>query len=430
MKKLFLLLFVLFGFVSISFGQTGMKAIKKAGRLLSTYNLDPKANADKLTEALSLLETGFEDEEVQSNAAAYITKGEVLSTQANTMINEAILNPEAGKGKDFSVGIKAYESFKKAYELAEKRYQKKEAMKGLQKLEAIVENMGVIAYQNESWKDAFKSFKSAIALSDFITSAGEESVVDAEKKQDLLMNSLSVGALEGSGIDISSTVDEAIAMGIENPSIYQIAYATFEKSDKEKAVKYLEMGIAMFPEDPGLLFAQINNYIAEGKLEALIDKLKAAIATEPENATVYATLGNVYDQLYVKASDEGNEEKATEYFNGALKYYTEATDIDPESFNSYYGMGALYFNKAAKVGKDLNELSSDFSAAGIKKYDAKKAEMTSMYEKSYPYLEAAEKISPEDPLILSALKEYYVRTNQNDKAGEYKEKLEKVTGSN
>lgn len=54
--------------------------------------------------------------------------------------------------------------------------------------------------------------------------------------------------------------------------------------------------------------------------------------------------------------------------------------------------------------------------------------MTSMYEKSYPYLEAVEKISPDEPLILQALKEYYVRTNNNDKAAEYKQKLESATG--
>ncbi len=430
MKRSFLLLFVLFGFVGISVGQTGMKAIKKAGRLLSTYNLDPTANADKLTQALDLLETGFEDAEVQSSAAAYLTKGEILSTQANSIINEVVLNPAAGEGKDFTVGYKAYEAFTKAHDIAEKKFRKKEALKGLIKLESIIENMGVIAYQNSSWDAAFKSFNSAMDMSDYITAAGEESAVTAEKKQDLLMNALTVGSQEGSGLDITSTVEKAIAMDIQNPAIYQIAYSTFEKIDPDKATMYLEKGIAKFPEDSGLLFAQINKYIAEGKLEALIEKLKAAIAAEPENATVYATLGNVYDQLYVQASDEGNEEKANEYFDGALKYYVEATEIDENSFNSYYGIGALYFNKAAKVGKALNELSSDFSPAGIKKYDAKKAEMTSMYEKSYPYLEAAEKISPDEPLILQALKEYYVRTNNNDKAAEYKQKLESATGGN
>ena len=184
MKKLFLLLFVLFGFVSISFGQTGMKAIKKAGRLLSTYNLDPKANADKLQEAAALIETGFEDPEVQASSAAYLTKGEILSTQANSIINQVILNPEAGQGKDFSLGIKAYEALTKAYDLSEKKFQKKEAMTALLKLEGIIENMGVIAYQNQSWEDAFNSFGSAVALSDFINATGETSVVDADKKAD------------------------------------------------------------------------------------------------------------------------------------------------------------------------------------------------------------------------------------------------------
>ena len=427
MKKSFLLLFALFCFVGTSFGQaTGLKAIKKAGRALSTYNLDTKANADKLQEALELVNTAFESEEVKSDAESYLVKANVYSTVSNSIVNMSVLNPESAKGKDYSLATKAVDAYQKAYMMAEKKFVKKEALKGMSNLENIIENLGIVAYQNESWKDAFESFKGAISLSNVLKEAGEETRVDDKVKEDLIMNALAVGSQPNSGVDISSTLEEAIDMGINNPSVYQIAYSTFEKTNKEKAVDYLNKGAALFPEDSGLLFAQINYYIGEGKLEVLIDKLKAAIAAEPDNASVYATLGNVYDQLYVQATDEGNAEKSAEYFDGAKEYYLKATEIDPQSFNSYYGLGALYFNKAAKVGKELNDLSSDFSAAGIKKYDAKKAEMNSFYEESFPYLEAAEKINPNDPLVIQALKEYYVRTSQMDKADIYKAKMEAI----
>lgn len=40
------------------------------------------------------------------------------------------------------------------------------------------------------------------------------------------------------------------------------------------ALKYLNAGRSRFPDDTGLLYAEINYYIKEGKLDVLIDKLK------------------------------------------------------------------------------------------------------------------------------------------------------------
>lgn len=430
MKKSFLLFVALFGFITLSFGQDGIKAIKKAGRSLSTYNLDQNANAEKLDAAIALVMENMNAEEVKADSESNTIMGDVLAAQSNRLINAAVFAPESAKGKDFSIANKAVGFYKQAFQTAVKKFQKKDALSGLLKMETIMENMGIIAYQNDEMLDAFESFDGLLDLSEFLVQNDESTIIDSKKKKDLIMNSISVGAIENSGIDITGSLEKAIAMGLDTSTMYQLAYTAFEKTDKEKALKYLNMGIAKYPNDSGLLFAQINNYIAEGKLEALIDKLKEAIKAEPENATVYATLGNVYDQLYGKAVDEGDEVKSEEYFNGALEYYKQATEIDTASFNSYYGMGALYFNKAAKVGKELNALSSDFSAAGIKKYDEKKAEMTGYYESSFPFLEAAEKIDAKDPLVIQALKEYYVRTGNNDKAAEYKAKLDAISAGN
>lgn len=430
MKKTLLFFVALFAFSAMTNAQEGMKAIKKATRNLSSFNMDPNANADKLTKALELVTKGFETEEVKTNPKALIAKGNILAALANQTINSAILNPESAKGADFTVAIQAFQALQKAYELAPKKWMKRDVVKALTKLEPLLDNMGIIAYQNKSWGSAFKSFKGLMDAGSFLKGLGKKSIVDDKKMKDLMVNSISVGSQENSGVDIAPMLEKAIGMNIQEPNLYSIAYKTFLKTDKAKAVDYLMKGSKLFPTNSNLLFTTINHYIGEGKLELLIGKLKDAIKAEPENASVYSTLGNVYDQLYVKESDSKDKTKANEYFQGALEYYTKATEKDPKAYNAYYGIGALYFNKAAAVGKQLNELSNDYSAEGIKKYDDMKAKMNGFYEESFPYLQKAESIKPKDVLVLQALREYYARTGKNDKAKEYKAKFEAANAEN
>lgn len=431
MKKSFLLLVALFVFAGVSHAQDGMKAVKKAARALSSYNLDPAANADKLTKAKDLIMTAFETEEVKSVGKAYQVQGDVFAAVSKSAVNPAILDIAADVNMDeINLGVKAVSAYQKAYELAEKKFQKKDAIKGLKAMEGLLGNLAYVAYNKKNWSSAFDIFQTTISCSDFLKEIGEESTVTEESRTELMMNSLSVGSEEGSGIDIAPVVEKAIGMDIKEARLYQIAYNAFAETDKEKAVMYLDKGAELFPEDPGILFAQINYYIGEGQLEILIDKLKAAIKAEPDNATVYSTLGNVYDQLYTKESKEGSAEKAQEYFDGALEYYGKATEKDPKAFGAYYGIGALYFNKAATYGSKLNDLSSDFSAAGIKKYENLKKEMIGIYDASLPYLEKAEAINPKDGLVLQALKEYYARTGKLEKSAEYKAKIEALGAGN
>ena len=417
-----------FGFLSVATAQTGMKAINKASRSLSTYNMEPASNKDKLAKAQELMTEAFKDSEVQASSKAQSIKGNILATLANNTINEAILNAETAKMADLTTAMEAYKAFSKGLELSVKKFEKKEALKGLVKAEQLLENMGIIAYQNESWEIAYNSFSALLDLSKTLTGEGEKSIIDAAKKNDIIINALSVGSQPESGVEYAPMLEMAINEKIDNPAIYQIAYNKYAETDAKKAEGYLTQGRELYPDNSGLLFAEINKYIAEGRLEELIDKLKIAIEKEPENATVYGTLGNVYDQLYTKANEENDEVKAEGYFDNAKKYYTLATEKDSKNFSSYYGIGALYFNKAAKVGKDLNSIGNDFSDAAVKKYDALKAEMKGLYEASYPYLEAAEKLKPEDQLILQAMKEYYVRVGNLDKSAEYKAKLEALGG--
>jgi tetratricopeptide (TPR) repeat protein len=212
-------------------------------------------------------------------------------------------------------------------------------------------------------------------------------------------------------------------------SVYEALFTLNSQKDVNKAMEYLEEGRKAYPDDNSLLFAEINFYLSTGKLDVLTDKLKTAIAKEPDNITVYTTLANVYDQLNQKERSAGNIAKADDYFNLALDYYSQAIVKNPKNFDANYGSGALYYNKAASMTSRLNEVSNDFTSAGTKKFNAIKAEMDGYFKQALPYFLKAESIEPKDQNTMIALKEIYAREGNLEKSIEYKSKIEKSGGN-
>ena len=71
----------------------------------------------------------------------------------------------------------------------------------------------------------------------------------------------------------------------------------------------------------------------------------------------------------------------------------------------------------------MNELASDISAAGNKKYDAKEAQMHEAFTKALPFFQQAELLNPKDINTLIALKEIYAKQNKLDQVEIYNKKI-------
>ena len=106
--------------------------------------------------------------------------------------------------------------------------------------------------------------------------------------------------------------------------------------------------------------------------------MELAIEKEPDNVSIYTTLGSVYDQLHQKELTAGNEEQSTIYFDKAMEWYNKVLERDATNFDATYSVGALYYNKAATYVEALNDLAADLSVAGMKKYDETKLHGCSM----------------------------------------------------
>ncbi|MEO6132584.1 MAG: hypothetical protein ABIQ02_12095 [Saprospiraceae bacterium] len=423
MKKFFIL-FLALGLASLVVAQDPAKDIKKAARLLGTYNLDQNASLDKLQEAISLANASIDDPTVKADPTAWQTYGEVFMAAVDNDVKTNVLDPKAVIAQP-TAAAKAYMGFRMAAELADKGYQTKDAMKALAAGLQNIYYMGSALYQAGDFPSAYAAFNATYEGYNLLMKNKEATTFSADESPKALYYSglcAKQASMNDKAVDVFQQLVDA---GSADAGVYEELFTMYRTDSPEKADKILASGREKYPDDTGLLYAEINYLLAKGELVGLISKLEKAIQMEPENVSIYVTLGQIYDKLYQDkaATDPAG---ATENFNKAMSYYQQALAKDPKSFDAVYSIGALWYNKAAAYSMDLNSVSSDYSAAGTKKYEAIKAQMDETFVKALPFFLQAEQNNPNDANTLIALKEIYARQDKLDLVNQYKEKLDAI----
>jgi len=425
MKSIVITLIALMSISTLTLAQ-GEKSLKQASKSLSKFTSD-FSNQAALEEAKMKIEEAFQDDKVASSAKSWNTRGDILRNIADAQIKQQLLDP-AFELKDLTSAIDAVDAYIKALELATKKGDKKNAISGLTETEGVLNNVGIGLYNAGKYVEAFGNFMGEIKASNKLGEIGSPSRLD---EGTLRTEKLFFAGLTGFYAEdydqAISTLEEAEATGTSDATLYQFLYEAYAKKDNvEEGLKHLNKGRELFPEDSGLLFSEINYYLASGELEKMIDKLELALAQEPDNTSVMTTLGQVYDQLHVKSTEAGNKDEADAYFTKSLEHYDNALKTSPENFDINYSIGALYYNKAASYTAALTEADNDFSGAGNKKYDEIKAEMGGYFDQALPYFLKSDEINSNDKNTLIALKEIYVRKDMFDKSETYKARLESM----
>ncbi len=421
MKNTFFLLLVLFAGATLH-AQEPLKDIKKAARLLGTYNLDPAANADKLKEAISLCDASIGDSAVAADPTSWQTYGDVFMTLVNTDVAHFVIDPNY-KVSDPEASGKAYTGYEMAVKTAQKSYQSKDALKALAAGIQNIYYMGSALYQTGNFSGAYSSFKATYDGYALLKKNNEPTTFDGAEQPKALYYAGLCAQQAGMKKEAKMAYEELVATGVAEPEVYDALIQLYKDEDIITAEKYLKAGREKYPDDTALLYAEINYLLSKGELESLISKLEKAAQLDPNNVSIYITLGQIYDKLY---QDNVTKEpaKAEEDFNKAMSYYNQALTKDPKSFDAIYSIGALWYNKAAAYSVELNDLSNDYTPAGTKKYDAKKAQMDETFVKALPFFQQAEGLNPKDINTLVALKEIYARQDKFDQVEIYKKKLE------
>ena len=409
--------------------QDAKKAFSNAKKAQGIYNLDPQTNKAKLGEAKHEIDQAINGTELIKESKTWQLRGEIYNEIATQIVAARQLSLGTSKipSVDDPAG-EAFSSFSKALELAEKKYETKDALKGIRQSQSNLYNMGIFAYEDQNYELAYSNFLGVIEAHKILKANGGESSLNV---QDDYFNQLYIAGLAALN---ANRVDEAAPLfqelyenNFDKPVIYEALYKIKkEELGAEAAYQYLAIGREKYPDDVSLLFAEINHFLSINKLDELVGKLETAIQKEPNNISLYATLGNVYDNLFQKELNAGNEEKAQEYFDNAKKYYNDALIKAPDYFDAVYSLGSLYYNKAASKTTELNALADDFSAEGLELYEAKKAEIFELFDQALPYFQKAESMNPNDLNTLIALKEIYARKDQLDISTEFNIRLNRV----
>ncbi len=431
MKNLLLGMLSLLLLIGTVQAQDAKKAFKSAKKALGNFNLDQTNNRAELKTAVADIKVALEDSEYQADPDSWLLKGDIYNAIASQII--AIKELNFGDEKELpevdNPALTAKDAYMKSMEMAEKRYQTKDAIKGLQNVQGNLSQFGIFSYEAQKYEEAYKCFTGSIAIHELLKKEGEASTLDAEDNFQYQEYLSGLAALNGEMMDKAAMhFKKLYEQEYDMPAIYEAMYKLEAEKDMDAAYVYLDTGRKKYPDDVSLLFAEINHFLKTGRLEELIGKLKAAIEKEPNNLSIYTTLGNVYDQLYQKEYKAGNMDKSSEYFEEAKKYYGGATEIDETYFDAVYSIGALYYNKAAFMAQELNELGKDLSKEGMKKYDAKREELLKEFDLALPYFQKAEKLDPNDLNTLIALKEIYAKKDNFEMSNEFKDRLDTVQG--
>ena len=428
MKKQFFLALSFLLVLTITVNAQDYKDAKKA---YNTFTLDAFNNKPKLKEAKEAIDKAMGAAENQAILDAWVTKGKIYNEIASQILQ--IKSTGLGKLEELpqaeAPAVEAYLAYTKALPLVTKKFETKDILAGLQAVQGNLDNLGRMAFEDQKYKLAYENFNYLVASHEDLKKNATKSILETEDSYNYAVFLTATAALLAEKNDVAKPLLEKLyAAKYDKAAIYESLYTLNAASDAAAAYKYLEEGRQRYPDEISLLFADINHHLKLGKLDVLIDKLKAAIAKEPNNVSLYTVLGSVYDNLYQKMDASGDKVKGEEYFNAALDYYNQALAKDPKNVDAVYSVGALYYNKAAVTTQKMNTLENDYSKEGLKKYKEMKDEVFAQFEKALPFFKRAEALDANDTNTLIALKEIHAKKNDLEASKEFKRRLDVIQG--
>jgi tetratricopeptide (TPR) repeat protein len=391
MKKAVLVL-ALTSISSFSIAQN--KNVVSAINYLGYFNKDK--NPDDLSEAKKYIDLATEHEETKTKAKMWINRAQIYQAISDNSKDEKISalspNPLDEAAKAYQLTMK-YDD-KKAYP---------EAKGNLMYCANSFLNSGVAFFNAKDYGKAVDCFEKSI-------------VINKESFSKIDSNAIFNAALaadRGNMTDkaknyFQQLIDMNYGGAEEGSRNYSMLAAIYSKEkNDDKYLATIAAGRKAFPNDKDLIIEELNYYLKAGKDKEALANLELAIKNDPNNQTLHFALGTIYDKL--------------EQTDNAEASYKKAIELKSDYFDALYNLGALYFNKGAKLTSLANDIKDDA------KYKVAMQKVDDVFKQSLPFLEKAEQVGTEDKAtfkdLLNTLKSLYARTEQTDKMNAIKEKL-------
>jgi len=359
-------------------------------------------NIKELDRAKEAIDLAAEHAETKGDAKTWYYRGKIYLA-----IND---NREKFKDLDPESAEKAYMGFLKCLQLDKDGVYKKNTNNennadGLLIMCAVrVFNKASIDFNNKDFEGAARHFSE---LYDAFVYDKEKSLPRSNiTNESLTYNLYRVYLASGNKAKAKEYLQKLIDIKYKSPDIYlDMSQLYFEEKDTAKGISYIDMGRNLFDDNMDIINAEIRVYVAQGKMDVLLEKVTKAIVSAPDNEVLQWIQAKVYEQ-------KGELTKAEEG-------YKKAIEIKPDYFDALYNLGALYFNNGVAWNNKASNLPLNASAK-MKEYDAN-AEKE--FSNSLLYFEKALTVNDVDRTLLRALKQLYLRRGESDKAKQMDEKL-------
>jgi tetratricopeptide (TPR) repeat protein len=383
MKKFFLLTAV----VCISIG-----AFAQKGKVTSAMTYIDQGALDKAKEALDQAMT---DSKTMNWTNTYFTKGKLA---------QAVYKSDNPKFKEFYSDplSEAYAAYEKSMELDPKGGTKKKVITGMvyNNLALDLYSQGGAQFEAKDFAGALKSFETQIKITESDNYVG---VTDTGMYYNAGLAAMNSGKHQ-EAIKYFEKCAEMKYLGIT--PYYQISQSYLETGDTAKAEALLKSLPEKFPGDKNINLQLIDLYIKAGNNEEALKYLAVAKVDDPENYSLHFAEGIIYL----------NQNKYDEAITGL----TKAVELKSDFYESQYGLGAAYINKASDMFVKANDIMD------VNKYNAAIEEAMKVFAKALPYMEKALELKPGDIYAMGSLKELYYRLKMTDKYNAIKAKLDAI----
>ena len=371
MKKFF----VLIAAVSISFGVMAQK-----GKVTSALSFIDQGVLDKAKDAI---DQALVNESTMNWFNTYFAKGKLC---------QATFDSKDPKFKAFYPDPleEAYASYQKAMELDPKGTVKKKIITSMiyNSLAVSLYTQGGARFEAKDYEGALKSFETQIKITE----------------SDIYVGVVDTGMYYNAGLAAvnSKKYNEAIKyfekcadMKYQGITPYfQISEAYLALGDTAKAESFLTGLSSKFPNDKNVTLQLIDLYIKSNKNEEAQKYIKVAKESDTNNYSLFFAAGIIFL----------NENK----YDEAIIELTKSIEIKGDLYDTQYGLGAAYINKAAEMFKKANEIMD------VKKYSDAVDEANAIYAKALPYMEKANELKPDDVYAMGSLQELYYRLKAKD----------------
>lgn len=335
---------------------------------------------NRLDKAKENIDAATIHEKTMNESKTWSYRGRIYVKIASTT------NPEYQKLEPNALQI-AYDAFQKSIEMDTEKEFEQDNMIGLFSCSDQYYMKGVESFNKKEFKDAIDFFEKTVKIN---TAYGR-------KDTSAIFNAALCAELGGFKAKAKEHFNSLVALNYDQPSIYSsLANIYKAENDTIKAVKIIEKGRKRFPDNFDLIIAEANIFLYTGNAVKAQNALNAAVLKDPNNHTIHFAVGTNY-------------EKMGDIVNAEISYL-KAIEIKSDFFDAIYNLGALHVNNAVSILEKANALP-----LGDKGYDVLKKQSEEQLNKAMPYLEKASEMQPKDAVVLTTLKDIYIRLNLLDK---------------